>query len=231
MFQHPTDRGQASASTTTTTTDSLQRLTWAGMLLLLLAMAIATGSAQANAGTAPDQLVEHTTGQLLSALQHDREQILKHPEHIFVLTNDIVLPHVDFEAMSASVLGKYWRTASTEQKQRFPQEFRNLLLRTYATALNEYTDEKIVILPLRDDPASGDVTVNTEIQRSTGPAIPVSYSLHKVQENWMVYDIKIDGISLVANYRTSFAAQIRRYGIDGLIDKLVEKHSSLASNQ
>jgi phospholipid transport system substrate-binding protein len=212
--------------------DNLLRLALAAAILLVLAMAVVSGSAQANAeptpGPAPDRLVADATGQLLAALQQDRARITTQPDHVYTLAKDIVLPHFDFKRMSALALGKYWRRATAGQKQRFPREFRALLLRTYATALHEFTNETIVMLPMRDDPASGDVTVHTEIRRASGPAIPVSYRLYERDGIWKVYDIKIEGISLVANYRSSFSSQIRRHGIDGLIDTLAKRNASAA---
>jgi phospholipid transport system substrate-binding protein len=213
--------------------DHLLRLVPGAAIVLVLAMAMVTGSAQANTGptpdSAPDSLVENTTAQLIEALKKDRELITAQPAHVYALANEIVLPHFDFERMSALALGKHWRRATAAQKQRFPQEFRALLMRTYATALNEFTDETIVMLPLRDDPDSGDVTVHTEIQRAAGPAIPVSYRLYEQDGTWKVYDIKIEGISLVANYRSSFSSQVRRHGLDGLIDMLAKRNANSAS--
>lgn len=211
------------------TPDNLLRFVVTGTVLLVMMLAVVTGSAQANAGQAPDRLVEDTTTQLVAALKQDRELITAQPAHVYALANEIVLPHFDFQRMSALALGKHWRRATAEQKQRFPLEFRALLLRTYATALNEFTNETIVMLPLRDDPTSGDVTVNTEIQRATGPSIPVSYRLYEQDGTWKVYDIKIEGISLVANYRSSFSSQVRRHGLDGLIDMLAKRNANSSS--
>ena len=217
--------------------DTILRITFVGAMLLVFVMAILTGTAHANADQlplqqseqGPSELVTNTTEQMLSALQQDKAIINEKPAHVYTLASEIVLPHFDFQYMSALALGKHWRRATNDQKQRFPQEFRSLLLRTYATALREFTNEKIVYLPVRGDIARGDVSVHTEIQRSAGPSIPVSYGLHKKEGEWKVYDIKIEGISLVANYRSTFSSEIRRGGMDKLINKLANKNAKVAS--
>jgi len=194
-------------------------------IVLLFAMLLMAENAIASNTNEPDKLIASTTNTMLAALQTDREQIKTNPRHIYTLANDIALPHFDFKRMSAWVLGKYWRRATAEQKQRFPEEFRNLILRTYATALAEYTDEKVSFLPLRGSVEEGNVNVQTLINRSAGPAIPVAYSMHRTDGEWKVYDIKIDGISLVSNYRSSFSSAIRRHGLDGLINQLASKNT------
>jgi phospholipid transport system substrate-binding protein len=125
--------------------------------------------------------------------------------------------------MARLVLGKYWRRANDEQKTTFEKEFRLLIVRTYATALLEYTDEVIEYPPTRLKPGDDDVTVQTVINQPGGVPIPVNYSLHLTEAGqWKVYDMVIDGISLVTNYRSSFASEIRRGSLDDLIGKLVE---------
>lgn len=209
--------------------DTIMKITLIGAMILLFSMAVFSSIAQAADQQMPHELVESTTEQMLSALKKDKALISQQPAHVYELANKIVLPHFDFNYMSALALGKHWRRATDEQKQRFPQEFRSLLLRTYATALNEFTNEKVAYLPMRGDMSKGDVTVNTEIRRQAGPAIPVSYGLHKKGSEWKVYDIKIEGISLVANYRSSFSHEIRRGGIDNLINKLAKKNAKINS--
>lgn len=193
--------------------------------MLLMSENAFAGNAQ-RAAIGPDHLIANTTNTMLAALQTDREQIKKDPQRIYTLATDIALPHFDFQRMSSWVLGKYWRRASDEQKQRFPKQFKNLILRTYATALSEYTDESVSYLPLRSSLDSGEVSVQTLINRSSGPAIPVTYSMHNVDGLWKVYDIKIDGISLVSNYRRSFSSEIRRHGLDSLINKLASRNTA-----
>jgi len=209
------------------------------VLVIVAALVMLAFASMVSADTQqnPDQVIAETTTRMLDALKQDREIIDKHPGRVHELANQIIMPHVDFQRMSSWVLGKHWRHASDEQKKAFPKQFRNLILRTYATALSEYTNETITYLPLRANDTATDVTVKTIIERRTGPGIPVAYRMHQTQDGWKVYDISIDGISLVNNYRRSFSSEIRRRGLDSLINKLaiknralVAKHNQLASN-
>ena len=129
--------------------------------------------------------------------------------------------------MSKWVLAKHWRTADKKQKLAFIRAFRTLMVRTYATALLDYTEQEIRYVPLRDDIGSGDVTVRTEVHQKTGQPIGIKYGLHLRKKGWKVYDISVDGISLVANYRTSFNTEIKQKGLDGLIARL-ETHNARA---
>lgn len=174
----------------------------------------------------PDELIKQTSEKVLSALELNKEKYDSQPEEIFKLVNDIILPHLDFRAMSKLALGKNWRKANDDQQIRFTQAFKTMLIRTYSKSLTEYAGQEIEFLPYRP-PAEGKRTtkVKTVINQGTGPDIPIIYSLRIKNDIWKVYDIKIDGISLVTNYRNSFASDIRRVGIDGLIDKLLAKSS------
>ncbi len=174
----------------------------------------------AHAAMSPQDLVKQTSQRMLQALRDEKAQIKKNPEHLRKLVDEIVLPHFDFRKMSRLVLGRYWRRASDGQQAKFVDEFRTLLVRTYTTALSEYTDQTINYLPFKGDPGSGDVTVRTEVQQRGGSPIPIDYSLMREDSEWKVYDVTISGISLVINYRSSFASEIRHAGLDGLIDKL-----------
>lgn len=213
---------------------ALLNLLMAGAIITLFSLVLMIESAHAmDAGQgsqpAPEKVIEQTTDRMLAALHQQHAEIVQDPQRIYALANEIVLPHFDLQRMSAWVLGKHWRKASDEQKQQFPVAFRQLLLRTYATAMAEYTDEKIIILPARQEQDSDDRLVRTEIQRSTGPAIPVAYRLYKTTGGWKVYDISIDGISLLSNYRRSFSREISRHGLEGLITKLSSHHTQVAS--
>ncbi|MCK4744282.1 MAG: ABC transporter substrate-binding protein [Sulfuriflexus sp.] len=215
-----------------------QRISMFLVLTAAVIMLAFASMATANEKQAADQIISETTSRMLAALKQEQDIITQHPARIHELANTIIMPHVDFQRMSSWVLGKHWRRATAEQKQLFPAQFRSLILRTYATALSEYTDESIRYLPLRASEDATDVTVKTIIERNTGPGIPVAYRMHQTQQGWKVYDISIDGISLVNNYRRSFSSEIRRNGLDNLINKLTAKnnrlaakHSQLASNQ
>jgi len=175
----------------------------------------------------PQQLVQVTTDKMLARLKQNKTELDKKPELIYDYVSEIVLPHFDFIRMSQWVLAKNWRVAEKEQKIRFIRAFRTLLIRTYGVALLEYTQQKINYLPLRSDLASGDVTVRTEIIEKGKQPVALNYSLHKKDKGWKVYDISVDGVSLISNYRTSFASEIKQTSIDALIERL-EKHNQKA---
>jgi len=202
----------------------MRRLRNSALLVLGLFFSLA-----AYASQEPQQLVQSTSDQVLERLKKDHDNLQKNPNLIYPLVEDLVLPHFDFTKMSQWVLGVNWRTASADQKARFTAEFRNLLVRTYAKALLEYTDQKINYLPLHAEDDAKTVTVKTEIVQAGGQNIPVYYSMYRKGDAWKVYDISIDGVSLVNNYRTSFANDIRQSGLDKLIERLAEMNSSKAS--
>jgi len=196
-----------------------------GRLLVVLSVALPVFAAHAAVEPPGQVVVRNTTAQMIEALRRDREVIAADRAHLYSLVADIILPHLDFARMSRRVLGKYWRRASGAQRDRFLREFQTLLVRTYATALAEYRDQTIRYLTprARDDT---ELTVRTQVQQQAGPPIPIDYQLHHANDEWKVYDIAIDGVSLVINYRSSFAAEIRKGGIDGLIARLAKHNGS-----
>jgi len=198
------------------------------LLKQLLIMLVVSFSANVFAAdTQPDQLIKETSEKVLSTLDQNKEKFKEQPEAIHTLVNDIILPHLDFRAMSKLALGKNWRKANDDQQLRFTDAFKTMLIRTYSKSLTEYAGQEIRFLPYHP-PAEGKrtVKVKTVISQSSGPEIPIDYSLRIKDDIWKVYDIKIDGISLVTNYRNSFASDINRVGIEGLIEKLLAKASS-----
>ena len=192
-----------------------------GVLFGLLTL---TAVAAPVAPASPRDMVIDTSQKMLAALKKDKNLIKQNPQRIYDLVSEIVLPHFDFTTMSKWVLGKNWRSLNPDQQQRFTTEFRTLLVRTYAVSLSEYQDQKLNYLPLKAAPSADDVTVRTEVLRGGGPAIPINYSMHLTANGWKVYDVVIDGVSLVINYRTSFATQIRTGGVDKLIEDLVARN-------
>ncbi|MFA7557803.1 MAG: ABC transporter substrate-binding protein [Hydrogenophaga sp.] len=191
---------------------------WTGALL---AFALAVAPAQAQDPKEAQQLVQQTAEKMVDRLKQDQERLKANPDLIYPLVEDIVLPHFDFVRMSQWVLGKHWRAADAAQRERFTNEFRNLLVRTYAKALLEYTDQTIEYLPLLAGDNADRVVVRTQIvQKGSAYPIPINYNMYHRADGWKVYDISVDGVSLVSNYRTSFASEIRIGGIDDLIAKL-----------
>jgi len=180
----------------------------------------ATLGVGAHAATNPDDLVKQTSERMLAALRISPNSVNADSRRVTTLVKEIVLPHFDFEKMSQLVLGRHWRRASNLQRTHFEDEFRTLLIRIYASALAQYRHQTIRYFPSSGDPAGGDVMVRTEVVRTSGPPIPIDYSLRLENGEWKVYDVTVGGVSLVINYRSSFARLIQQGGIDGLIGKL-----------
>ncbi|MCK4743912.1 MAG: ABC transporter substrate-binding protein [Sulfuriflexus sp.] len=182
-------------------------------IIALSLLLFASHSLQAETSQTAGNLIQVTAKRMLSQIEENRGQINDNPRHVYDLVNEILLPHIDFERMSRWVLGKHWRRASSEEKQEFVAEFRKLIIRTYSTALLEFSGQEIRFLPVRDQSDPNRASVRTEIRPASGPMIPISYDLYRNDAGeWKVYDVAIDGISLIANYRSSFGSQIRRTG-------------------
>ena len=194
----------------------------ASALLLLLAMHT---SVVAAAASEPRAIVQQTTEQVLAALRAEGDSLTKRPQRLYEIINELILPHFDFRQMSKWVLGRYWRRASEPQRSEFTKQFELLLVRTYSDALVEFRDQTMDFLPSRVR-SDTEVTVRSVLNRAGGPPVPISYQMHKVGDDWKAFDITIDGVSLVINYRSSFAKEIKRNGIDGLIRRLAKKNQS-----
>lgn len=193
---------------------------------LLLALA---GTARAAEAPDPGQaqaLVEDVTGRMLGVLREDARDGEVDVERMRERVREEIVPHLDFVTMTKLAVGSPWRNASTEQKRTLVTEFRELLLRTYTHALDEYDNQELVFLPLRESPYEDRVTVRSKVIRADGPEIPVNYRLRYNDGEWKVYDIEVDGISLVTTYRSNFAGEIQSNGIDGLIAILEEKNAN-----
>jgi len=195
--------------------------------VVLLATFLFSGPAFAI--KAPQDLVSETTDKITSVLRVEQDKIKANPSRLYEIVDEIVLPHFDFHRMSSWVLGKYWRTAKDKEKEQFTNEFRVLLVRTYAKALNDNYDRKIDMLPVRMKNDGKEATVRTEVQQEAGFPIPIDYKMYIKGDAWKVYDVSVDGISLVANYRTSFAQEIRKDGLPKLIARLADRNKQ-ASN-
>jgi phospholipid transport system substrate-binding protein len=197
-----------------------------GLTALVILLITALLAWDASAGPAdspsvsPEQLVRQTADQVLNKLRLERPELKAHPGKIYDLIQNLILPHFDFERMSRWVLGPNWRRATPLQRSQFMAEFQDLLINTYGYALLRYQDAPIQYLPSRIDLASGQALVRTEIKQADGQTIPVDYRLYAKQGEWKVFDLSIDGISMVSNYHDSFSEQIQQIGMDGLIKRL-----------
>ncbi len=176
------------------------------------------------AQASPEQLVRETADKVMAEIKTNGDRYREDEAALYAMVDEVVLPHFDFGAMADLALGKFGEQVTAEQKPLIINEFRTLLVRTYGKALLEYTDEKVTFLPTAGDPASGEVMVRSEIAQAGGFPIPMDYALRNIDGVWKVYDISVDEISLVTNYRSSFARAIRKSGVDGLIETLRERN-------
>lgn len=199
---------------------------WAAFVLVIVSV---LSSQRAPAATEPQELVRQASAQILDALEAEPEALRQDPQRLYQLVDDVLMAHMDFERMSRWVLGKYWKTANAEQRVRFAREFRRLLVRTYATALAGYSGHQVAFLPPRESRVDNEVVVRTEIHQPAGPPIAVNYSLYMRNGEWKAYDVRIDGISLVANYRATFGAEVRSAGMDALIRELEARNQEAYS--
>ena len=180
----------------------------------------------AMAATGPEQLIRETSDKVMDEIRINAEQYKSDPQGVYDLVSDVVLPHFDFVAMTDLALGRYKDDVNAEQRPEIVNEFRLLLVRTYSSALLEYTDQLLIYLPMEGSEAEGLVTVRTEIEQAGGFPIPINYALRKGDDGWKVFDISVDEVSLVTNYRSSFARAIKKNGVDGLIETLRGRNES-----
>ena len=178
---------------------------------------------------APDALIARLSNEVLDAVQKDPQIKAGDVHRIVALVDKIILPHLDFRRMTAASVGPGWRKATAQQQQRLQDEFKQLLVRTYAGALAEVSNLSIVVKPLRAAPTDTDVLVRTEV-RGRGEPIQLDYRLsHKPGEAWKIYNFNVMGVWLVETYRSQFAAEINAKGVDGLIEALVARNKANAA--
>lgn len=194
----------------------------------VLALAAAGARAQVEI-TPPDVLVKNVTLEVVDIIQKDKDIQKGDRKKVIALIETKVLPHFNFQAMTSSAVGRNWDKASADQKSRMIEEFKTLLVRTYSSALAAYSNQKFDFRPLRAKPTDTDVTVNVRVLQSGAQPVTLDYDMEKRANGWKVWDVRVGGISLVANYRTEFDNLVRESGIDGLIKALQSKNSSLES--
>ena len=206
---------------------SMTRMIGGWLLATLLSFAAAGAQAQASQG--PEALIKEVSTDVLNAVKADKSIQSGDIRKVIALVDQKVLPYVNFQRMTASAVGRYWRQATPEQQKRLEDEFKLLLVRTYSGALSQVSAEQSVELkPMRASPSDNEVVVRTEI-RGKGDPIQLDYRLEKSGNSWKIYDVNVLGVWLVENYRNSFAQEIGANGIDGLIAKLAERNKAAAA--
>jgi phospholipid transport system substrate-binding protein len=181
----------------------------------------------AMAATGPEQLIRQTSKSVMAEIRGNIDTYQSDPQKVYKLVDEQVLPHFDFVAMADLALGRYKDRVSAEQRSAIVTEFRLLLVRTYSSALVEYTEQEPIYLPMDGTEAEGMVTVRTMYDQSGEFPIPIDYRLRLGDDGWKVFDVSVDEVSLVTNYRSSFARTIKRDGVDGLIKTLQARNQDL----
>jgi phospholipid transport system substrate-binding protein len=195
-------------------------------LLFSLLLACASHGAISQE-VAPDILVKGISNEVLDIIRKDKDIQAGNTKKIGDLVETKVLPHFNFNRMTAYAMGVNWRRASPEQQKQLVEEFRTLLVRTYSTALSSYKNQVIDFKPLRAAAADTEVKVRSEIKQSGAQAVTIDYTMEKTAAGWKVFDVEVGGVSLVANYRETFTNEVRNSGIDGLIKTLAGKNKQL----
>ena len=199
----------------------MSRLSKAVVALMVAAFALA-----ANAQEAPDALVKRVTQEVVGIIKSDPKVQAGDQARIREVIETKLLPHFDFERMTALAMGRNWRTANPEQQKQLVEQFRTLLVRTYSNAFVQYREQQITYRPLRLEPSATEATVRTEIARPGGTPVQIDYSMAKKGNDWKAYDVIVGGVSLVTNYRDEFNQQVQTGGVDGLIKSLVAKNAA-----
>ena len=199
-------------------------IAWLGAATL----SVACAAAQAQAAKAPDALIKEVSTDVLDAVKADKSIKQGDVQKVIVLVDAKVMPHVNFQRMTAAAVGRYWRQATPEQQKRLQEEFKTLLVRTYAGALTQVKDQTVQLKPMRAAAEDTEVVVRTEV-KGKGEPIPLDYRLETVDAAWKIYDVNVLGVWLVEQYRNQFAQDINSGGIDGLITKLAERNKGAKS--
>lgn len=192
-------------------------------LLAGVSMVAVLGTAAAQTPTTPDGLIRQLSNEVIDTVKSDKAIQAGDLGKIITLVDAKVMPHVNFQRMTASAVGRNWRSATPEQQKRLQEEFKTLLVRTYAGALTQVKDQSVQLKPLRAAADDTDVVVRTEI-KGKGDPIQLDYRLEKADATWRIYDVNVLGVWLVDQYKSSFAQEIGASGIDGLISKLAERN-------
>lgn len=179
--------------------------------------------AQAASVAGPDTIIRKTADEVIATLKTDKAIQAGDRSRAYSLIDQKVLPHFDFTRMTRLAVGRNWNQASPDQQKKLEDGFRDLLVRTYASSLSQYKDQALQIKGTDLQPGDTDAVVHTLIVPSGGQSVPIDYSMEKSGDDWRVYDIKVDGVSLVTNYRSEFSDIVRRSGVEGLIKALDDK--------
>ena len=200
-------------------------------IILIIGAAACLNSVFVSAQESPDALVKKNTTEILAAIKADKDLAAGNQKKIEKLAEEKILPLFNFTRMTQLAVGRNWKDASDAQKKSLLDEFRTLLVRTYSTSLTQFRNQTIDVKPTKMVASDTEVVVKTQIVQPGGQPIPIDYSMEKSGDSWKVYDVLIDGVSLVTNYRSSFNTEIQKSGIDGLIKSLSDRNSKNAAQK
>ena len=200
--------------------DRRTALAWA----VVSSLAGFAGSAIAQASESPEVLIQRVAAELIEAVKSDAALRNGDQTRVIALVDNRLLPHVNFTRMTASSVGRFWRQATPEQKQKLQAEFKTLLVRTYSGALSQVKDQTLVVKPLRANPGDTEVIVRSELRTPGRDPVQLDYRVEKTETGWKVYDLNVLGVWLVETYRGQFAQEINAKGLDGLIAALAQRN-------
>ncbi|MDW7534688.1 MAG: ABC transporter substrate-binding protein [Candidatus Nitrotoga sp.] len=195
-------------------------IAWTAALLMLISSSVQASTSE------PETVIRNTVEEVLAIVKQDKDIQSGNQKKLIELVDSKVLPHFNFHHITRLAIGRGWRTATLEQKKTLEIEFRNLLMRTYIAAFSTYRDQVVNVKPANMAVDATETTIKTLIGNKGKPPISVNYDMEKTTDGWKVYDLSIEGVSMVTNYRSAFAEQIQKNGIDGLIKALVEKNQA-----
>ena len=198
----------------------MRNLAFSLLLVLFSAVPAKAADVTATPGLGPQELMEQVSQELLREIDANREALAKDPARLRAVIDQYLLPHFDTDYSARLVLGKHWRTATADQRQRFIETFYKALMKDYGEAILEFTADRLRFLPFRGDPNSSTATVRTEVRRDSGQMVPVNYTLHRTPDGWKAWDVTIEGISYIRNFRADFGAEVDQKGIEHLIKRL-----------
>jgi phospholipid transport system substrate-binding protein len=173
----------------------------------------------------PEDLVKKMTAEVLEAIKSDKQLAAGDRQKALKLAEEKILPHVDFEEATRLAVGRSWNQAGAEQRKRLVQEFRSMLVRTYSTAISAYQGQTMKVLPVRMKPDDTEATVRNQYIRPGAKPVAIDYSMRKTDGGWKIFDIVVEGVSLVLTYRSEFDAVVKREGVDGLVKALAQRNS------
>ncbi|HJQ63172.1 MAG TPA: ABC transporter substrate-binding protein [Burkholderiales bacterium] len=197
-----------------------------GFLLIIIGFMFVGPGRAADLG--PDALAKSVTDEVLAIVRADKDIQSGDRKKVLQLVESKIVPHFNFRRMTQLAMGRNWRQANAEQQKVLVDQFRALLVRTYTAAFTQYRNETVEYRQPRMKPGDTDVVVQSFVNRPGGPPVAVDYNMEKTGEGWKVYNVKIEGVSLVENYRNTFNAEIQKSGVDGLIRTLTERNRQLA---